>query len=352
MVLIFILILFVKMVEHYLYVWMPEKQLEYQKFLEAIDSVENLNEKMVKKEGVFPIPASPIYVNTVSAEILEQLGLSNAVAERWVKFRNALGRYSSLDDLEKIYGISSDWLLHFDAFMIFDKPEIDHEIKFEKSLNNTMMFDFDPNKVSVDGLDKLGFSNRTQQALIKFRENGGRFNDREDLQFLFGMTSEFYNKIADYIKIENLDKQINVTDFRANENKEQIFVDINSSDAEAWQKLRGIGPFYAKRIVNFRNHLGGFHDIDQIAETYGLPDTVFQQIRPYLRMTSSNTKIEINRVDKVTLSEHPYFSQKQASVLINFRDEHGPLQSVNDLYRVLIFDSAFVQKIKPYLAFQ
>ena len=47
--------------------------------------------------------------------------------------------------------------------------------------------------------------------------------------------------------------------------------DFFASTVEDWQKLRGVGPSFSKRIVKFRDRLGGFYSIEQVGETYGLP---------------------------------------------------------------------------------
>ena len=65
-------------------------------------------------------------------------------------------------------------------------------------------------------------------------------------------------------------------------------IDINTADTTAFIALPGIGSKLANRIIAFRTKLGGFSDVDQIREVYGLKDSVFQIIHPFL---SCNTML-------------------------------------------------------------
>ena len=59
-------------------------------------------------------------------------------------------------------------------------------------------------------------------------------------------------------------------------------VDINLADTSDFINLPGIGSKLSQRIIAFRNKLGGFYSIDQVGETYLLPDSTFQKIKPGL----------------------------------------------------------------------
>jgi DNA uptake protein ComE-like DNA-binding protein len=59
-------------------------------------------------------------------------------------------------------------------------------------------------------------------------------------------------------------------------------IDINEADSAQWESLYGIGPYLAKRIITFRESLCGFVSVEQVKETYGLRDSVFQSIKTCL----------------------------------------------------------------------
>ena len=102
-------------------------------------------------------------------------------------------------------------------------------------------------------------------------------------------------------------------------------IDINTADTSAFISLPGIGSKLAARIVNFRDKLGGFYSIDQVGETFGLPDSTFQKIKQYLKLENTSIKkININTATVDELKAHPYIKYSVANPIIAYRNEHGP----------------------------
>ena len=78
--------------------------------------------------------------------------------------------------------------------------------------------------------------------------------------------------------------------------------------------------------INWKNveKFGGFISIDQVSEIYGLPDSIFQKIKPHLQFESKEIrKINLNTVEPEDLAKHPYFSKKQAFRITDYRKQHG-----------------------------
>src|SRR5690606_13844379 len=127
-------------------------------------------------------------------------------------------------------------------------------------------------------------------------------------------------------------------------------VDINEGDLNSFISLPGIGEKLANRIINFRNKLGGFYSVDQISETYGLPDSTFQKIKSLLVIKESSIKrISINNVTKDELKLHPYIKWNIANAIIEYRNQHGNFVSVEDLKKIILLDDITYSKIQPYL---
>lgn len=127
-------------------------------------------------------------------------------------------------------------------------------------------------------------------------------------------------------------------------------VDINSADTAAFIALPGIGSKLALRIVTFRDKLGGFYSIDQLSETYGLSDSVFQKIKQYLRFQSNSfKKININTATLDELKQHPYIRYNLARLIVAYRTEHGSFSSAGDLQKMSFMTDSIYHKLKPYL---
>ena len=119
---------------------------------------------------------------------------------------------------------------------------------------------------------------------------------------------------------------------------------------QAFIALPGIGNKLALRIVNFRDKLGGFYSIDQIGETYGLPDSVFRKIKPFLKLeTNLVKKININTATKDEMKSHPYIKWNLANAIVEYRNQHGNFSSLEDLKKISLITTEVFDKIKFYL---
>jgi competence ComEA-like helix-hairpin-helix protein len=127
-------------------------------------------------------------------------------------------------------------------------------------------------------------------------------------------------------------------------------IEINSGDTTAFIALPGIGSRLAARIITFRDKLGGFYSVDQVKELYGLPDSTFQLIKPYLTVNAKLVrKININTVTKDELKLHPYIRWQLAAMIIDYRNQHGPFATIDDLKKMQQITEEVFSKIVPYL---
>ena len=212
------------------------------------------------------------------------------------------------------------------------------------------LFDFNPNEVTKDELIGLGFSERLANRLINYRSKGGEFRIKSDLKKLYGMDSIFYKGLFPFIQLpERITYHEKTTPF--NTEKKAIVFNLNEADTTQLQRIFGIGSVLAKRIIKYRERLGGFVSNDQLKEVYGLDSAVVGKIvkASFLTEDFIPRKININTADEAVLSAHPYSSRKIASAIVTYRFQHGNYQSVNDLRKIEIIDKRVVDKIYLYL---
>ncbi|HMP94320.1 MAG TPA: helix-hairpin-helix domain-containing protein, partial [Phnomibacter sp.] len=154
---------------------------------------------------------------------------------------------------------------------------------------------FDPNTVSPEVLAKMGLRQKAIENIINYRNRGGRFKQPEDLNKLYGLLPHEKAALIPFASIAAVSyptttgppkpdsmARVQQRQQAAAERVARLALDINGANQEAWEALPGIGPALAARILKFRNSLGGFYSINQVAETFGLPDSTFDRIRPYL----------------------------------------------------------------------
>ncbi len=126
---------------------------------------------------------------------------------------------------------------------------------------------------------------------------------------------------------------------------------INSCDTNDLIDLPGIGPATARRIVNYRDKLGGFLNFQQMKETWNIDTIKLNSMREYFQIDiSAIRKININSVTETELDAHPYISARQASSIIKFRKQHGKINSKN-YWDMVVLKNSDKEKILPYLEF-
>ena len=217
-------------------------------------------------------------------------------------------------------------------------------------------FPFDPNTATKKTFIELGFSKYIAERIVKFREAGGKFKYKSDLQKIYGIDSFIVHKLWSCIK---LPEKGNV--FKANENSfKQDFkqrkiletIELNSSDTTQLISLPMIGSKLANRIINYRNKLGGFYSPLQLMEVYGLKPETFEIIKTRIQVNSDLIdKIDINNCKKDQLDKHPYFGYKISSQIINYRAQHGQYRSIDDFKKIMNFPKESIEQIKFYIKF-
>lgn len=219
---------------------------------------------------------------------------------------------------------------------------------------NGKLFEFDPNTLSADDWKRLGVKDKTIQIIQNYLAKGGRFHSPEDIKRIYGLSPEQAERLLPFVHIsDNLNgaafnKSLSNTNTHIIKN-----VDINNSDTSAYISLPGIGAKLAGRIIAFRNKLGGFYSIDQVKETFGLPDSTFQKIKGNLNLgTISLKKININTATAEVLKQHPYIRGNIVNAILQYRSQHGNFSSVNDLKKIDIIDDQLFNKVSPYLSIQ
>jgi competence protein ComEA len=215
------------------------------------------------------------------------------------------------------------------------------------------LFEFNPNTVSAEELKALGFSRRLTKGLINYRAKGGEFKIKSDVKKLYGMDSAFYKTLVPFIQLpEKIVFEKKTTQY-STERKFTVF-NLNEADTTQFQGVYGIGPVLAKRIIKYREGLGGFVSNEQLKEVYGLDSTVVNKLlkASFLAEDFIPRKISINTADESVLSAHPYFSKKIAKTIVTYRFQHGKFQSVDDLRRIETLDKKVLDRVYPYLTIE
>ncbi len=293
--------------------------------------------------------------NTASVETLIRLGVPSRVAHTLQRYRERGGRFRRAEDLAKIYTMPEEVFERLRPYVRIGPAEpLAGRSPREKGRD---VFAFDPNTASREDLLRLGLSPHLVERLLRYREKGGIFRQKSDFRKLYGLSEADYQRLEPYIAITQPETLVvqpvaySYGESPAASRRVPTYIDINAADAEAWMRLPGIGTARAKSIIQYRERLGGFLSVEQVGETFGLPDSVFQAIRLWLRVeTPLYRKISINTADIKELAAHPYISYQQARLIVAYREQHGPYKSPEDLRNIAAFaDLGWLAKVIPYL---
>lgn len=229
--------------------------------------------------------------------------------------------------------------------------------KFDKKKEErrSALFVFDPNTVSKEQLLRLGLKPKNADVFLKFRNRGFVFRNKEDLHKVYGISDKLYKQLEPYILIVEKNPENNI-EIKTVKEKRSVtspvnihVVELNSADSTDLLQLDGIGDTYAKRILKYRNILGGFSSIEQLKEVYGFNDELFEKTKNSLTIDKSKIhKLDLNKDDFKVINKHPYFTYELTKSIFNWRRK--TIITAENLKDIL-GNTTLYQKLLPYLNF-
>jgi DNA uptake protein ComE-like DNA-binding protein len=129
-------------------------------------------------------------------------------------------------------------------------------------------------------------------------------------------------------------------------------LDINMADSVAWVGLKGIGPGFAKRILAYRQRLGGFNAVMQLKEVYGLDSMWVEENKSHLKIGTG--VFRTLRVNQLAWNEfrHPYLPYAQVKLFLTYRKQHPFISSYEELEKIHGLDLSIWTRLKPYLSYE
>jgi competence protein ComEA len=225
-------------------------------------------------------------------------------------------------------------------------------------------FPFDPNTADLDELLRLGLPQRTASILLNYRAAGGRFRDDSDLLRVYGLDADEFRRIQPYIRIafpsaglarpdDTLAEPGAFTSAgkkRGGPLSRMPLFELNRADSVQLVRVYGIGPVFARRIIRYRQLLGGFCRPEQLFEVYGLSREQYDElIRCCFLDTTILNKIDLNSQDAGQLSLHPYLDRYQALALVAFREQMGAFEDPGQVIENHLLPDSVYRRIRPYL---
>lgn len=130
----------------------------------------------------------------------------------------------------------------------------------------------------------------------------------------------------------------------------QLLFNLNTADSIDLVQLYNIGPAFARRIIRYRNLLGGYVDKRQLWEVKGMDSVRYNDIAPHLYANPDDiTPLDLNSVTLDQLKRHPYLDYYQAKAIIQLRETTGPFRNIQDILKIPIIDNETYTHLQPYL---
>jgi DNA uptake protein ComE-like DNA-binding protein len=225
-------------------------------------------------------------------------------------------------------------------------------------------FFFDPNKLSGKDWEEMGMDERIARNIMRYREKGGTFRDKEGFRKIYGMEDSVFAILSPYIRIAGAETKSQTSRYDSNEQKYNsyqentykkytpvsVIIELNSADSASLLSCRGIGPSFAGRIIRYRNLLGGFFKTEQLLEVKGMDTVRYNQFRNQVTVNPDLVqKIDLNRVTFKDMLRHPYFEYYLVKAVFSYKDEIKAFDSVGQLRKIPVMYEELYEKLEPYL---
>ena len=128
-------------------------------------------------------------------------------------------------------------------------------------------------------------------------------------------------------------------------------VSLNSADTTELKSLPGIGSFFARNIVEYREKLGGFIEKEQLLEIYAFDTIRMSNIENLIVIDSIELrKVNINNDDFKTILRHPYIEYDDVKKIVNYRDSKGMIKNWEQYLKV-VGRKDIDERLENYLSF-
>jgi competence ComEA-like helix-hairpin-helix protein len=260
-----------------------------------------------------------------------------------------LPRIAQLFNSDVVLDISTEDVQSFEkAKKNFQNKKRNYYTKYEKKKRfSAAPRKFNPNEYSAQDWMNLGLSEKQVAVLLKFTKNGIRSN--EDLKRIFVISDELYALIKDSTYYPERPK----TEYtpKVIEEKKVQKLEINTASVEDLENLKGIGPFFAKQIIKYRDRLGGFASKEQILEVWKMTIETYDKLIPLIEIDKSKIrKLKINDVTPEELKNHPYLNWSQVNSIIKMRMQRTKFNVIDEIQESKLIDAETFEKLIPYLS--
>ena len=254
-------------------------------------------------------------------------------------------------------------------------------------------FPFDPNEADSTQLLRLGLAPFQVRSIYRYRAKGGRFSTKDDFRRVYRLTNEQWDHLAPLIRIGKKyqlvdlspepSRTVSASQPRGDRNtasgkpvisssatSDSEFtsvsshklhskypvklvgdevLDVNLADSAQLCRVPGIGPYFSRKILQYRKRLGGYVSTAQLLEIDDFPaDAVAWLV---VADSLSVQKLSVNHLTTRKLMKHPYMGYYRALDIENHKRIYGRVQNLDALRQMPHFTDEDIKRLTPYLEF-
>jgi len=163
------------------------------------------------------------------------------------------------------------------------KEEMSEANPQNHSSKNYTLTHFNPNTYSADDWQKIGFSSKQAEVILKYKNIvGGQFTSKDQIQKCFVISDEKYAEIAPFILLPEKSNEEHFSQPSKTKTYSLRPFNPNAYSAEDWQKI-GFSPKQAEVILKYKNIVGGqFTSKEQIRKCFVISDEKYAEIAPFI----------------------------------------------------------------------
>lgn len=254
-------------------------------------------------------------------------------------------------------------------------------------------FPFDPNEADSTQLLRLGLAPFQVRSIYRYRAKGGRFSTKGDFRRVYRLTNEQWERLSPLIcigkKYQLVDlspepsRTVSASQPRGDRNtasgkpvisssatSDSAFtsvsshklhskypvklvgdevLDVNLADSAQLCRVPGIGPYFSRKILQYRKRLGGYVSTAQLLEIDDFPADAIAWL--VVADSLSVQKLSVNHLTTRKLMKHPYMGYYRALDIENHKRIYGRVQNLDALRQMPHFTDEDIKRLTPYLEF-
>lgn len=221
--------------------------------------------------------------------------------------------------------------------------------------NQPKIYPFNPNFITDFKGYKLGMSSEEIDRLLDYRKQNKWINSKEDFKKVTKVSDSFLDQISSYFKFPDWisNPKPKYSDWRKGF-KEKTFdqkIDLNSATQLELEKVNGIGEALSKRIIDYRDKLGGFTNDIQLYEVYGLDYQLTDKVRNDFTVKTPKEiiKMNLNKISASDIATVPGISFELAKRIWEFRILNERIVDFIELKKIEGLTERKLQGIQLYL---